>query len=176
MRNAARSAMGNGADGRGSITAFYTVLTEGDDQQEPIADAARAILDGHIVLTRRIADAGQYPAQKIAAARITLESVRANWRQFFATYDFLVLPCAPFPAVTKAGATPEARRGILALTAPASLGGLPCLTVPVPLGMWLVMPKETLPTNTTVKGTDTLIVDDSDKGGWTYSYTLKIVK
>src|SRR5690606_30635265 len=48
---------GNGADGRGSITAFYTVLTEGDDQQEPIADAARAILDGHIVLTRRIADA-----------------------------------------------------------------------------------------------------------------------
>jgi flagellum-specific ATP synthase len=46
----------------GSITAFYTVLTEGDDQQDPIADSARAILDGHIVLTRSLADAGHYPA------------------------------------------------------------------------------------------------------------------
>ncbi len=53
---------GNGATGSGSITAFYTVLTEGDDQQDPIADAARAILDGHIVLDRALADAGHYPA------------------------------------------------------------------------------------------------------------------
>jgi len=53
---------GNGDEGGGSITAFYTVLTEGDDQQDPIADAARAILDGHIVLNRQLAEAGHYPA------------------------------------------------------------------------------------------------------------------
>lgn len=56
---------GNGPEGRGSITAFYTVLAEGDDQQDPIADAARAILDGHIVLSRQLADAGHYPAVDI---------------------------------------------------------------------------------------------------------------
>jgi flagellum-specific ATP synthase len=53
---------GNGLNGVGSITAFYTVLTEGDDQQDPIADAARAILDGHIVLSRTLAESGHYPA------------------------------------------------------------------------------------------------------------------
>ena len=53
---------GNGLHGRGSITAFYTVLSEGDDQQDPIADAARAILDGHIVLSRALAESGHYPA------------------------------------------------------------------------------------------------------------------
>lgn len=53
---------GNGKPGSGSITAFYTVLTEGDDLHDPIADAARAILDGHIVLSRSLAEEGQYPA------------------------------------------------------------------------------------------------------------------
>jgi len=56
---------GNGKAGRGSITGFYTVLTEGDDPQDPIADAARAILDGHLVLDRGLAEAGHYPALDI---------------------------------------------------------------------------------------------------------------
>ncbi|MFM1907050.1 MAG: hypothetical protein RLZZ591_727 [Pseudomonadota bacterium] len=63
---------GNGLHGVGSITAFYTVLSEGDDQQDPIADAARAILDGHIVLSRALAESGHYPAIDIeqSASRV----------------------------------------------------------------------------------------------------------
>ncbi|ABM56890.1 flagellar protein export ATPase FliI [Verminephrobacter eiseniae] len=53
---------GNGLQGQGSITAFHTVLTEGDDPHDPVADAARAILDGHIVLSRALAEAGHFPA------------------------------------------------------------------------------------------------------------------
>ncbi|WDE00492.1 flagellar protein export ATPase FliI [Thalassomonas actiniarum] len=59
---------GNGGEGQGSITAFYTVLTEGDDLQDPIADASRAILDGHIVLSRALADAGHFPAVDVEAS------------------------------------------------------------------------------------------------------------
>ncbi len=59
---------GNGKEGGGSITAFYTVLTEGDDQQDPIADSARAILDGHFVLARSLAEQGHYPAIDIEAS------------------------------------------------------------------------------------------------------------
>ena len=58
---------GNMASG-GSITAIYTVLAEGDDQNDPIVDAARAVLDGHIVLTRALSDAAHYPAIDIGAS------------------------------------------------------------------------------------------------------------
>jgi len=84
---------GNGLNGVGSITAFYTVLSEGDDQQDPIADAARAILDGHIVLSRALAEGGHYPAIDIeqSASRVMHNVVpREHFdlaRQFRAVYS-----------------------------------------------------------------------------------------
>lgn len=54
--------VGNGEHPDGSLTAFYTVLLEGDDVHDPVADAARGVLDGHIFLSRELADAGHYPA------------------------------------------------------------------------------------------------------------------
>jgi flagellum-specific ATP synthase len=57
---------GNGEGLEGSMSAIYTVLAEGDDQQDPVVDSARAILDGHIVLTRELAERGHYPAIDVA--------------------------------------------------------------------------------------------------------------
>ena len=60
---------GNGLSGTGSVTAFYTVLVEGDDDEnDPVGDAARAILDGQVVLSRPLAEAGHYPAIDVGAS------------------------------------------------------------------------------------------------------------
>lgn len=87
---------GNAGHGGGSITAFYTVLIEGDDTQDPIGDAARAILDGHIMLSRNLSDAGHYPAIDIeSSVSRTMNSLISEqqfdrvrrFKQFYARYQ-----------------------------------------------------------------------------------------
>lgn len=87
---------GNGSEGGGSITAIYTVLAEGDDHNDPIVDAARAILDGHIVLSRGMADAGIYPAVDIESSvsramnQCTSDAQQqlvSRFRQVYSTYQ-----------------------------------------------------------------------------------------
>jgi len=87
---------GNGDVGGGSITAIYTVLAEGDDPNDPVVDSARAILDGHIVLSRRLAEAGHFPAIDVEASisRAMTEIVDnkqlilvRRFRQIYAAYQ-----------------------------------------------------------------------------------------
>ncbi|MEA3406334.1 MAG: flagellar protein export ATPase FliI [Pseudomonadota bacterium] len=87
---------GNGQVGAGSITAIYTVLAEGDDQSDPVVDSARGVLDGHIVLSRAIADSGRYPAIDVEASisRVMVDVVSKHqidearkFKQMYATYQ-----------------------------------------------------------------------------------------
>jgi flagellum-specific ATP synthase len=79
---------GNAGPGGGSITGIYTVLVEGDDTQDPVADAARAVLDGHIVLSRRIAESGRYPAVDVEASvsRVMSAIVSREQRELVQTF------------------------------------------------------------------------------------------
>lgn len=85
-------------------------------------------------------------AEQRAFAQAHAAALRQTWTDFFRTYDFLVLPATPCAALTKAECTLENRTRILTLTAPASIGGLPVLTIPVPLpsglttGLQVVVP------------------------------------
>lgn len=84
------------SESSGSITALYTVLAEGDDQNDPIADATRSILDGHIVLSRHLADAGVYPAiniessvSRVMSGIISPEHAAAaiRFKKLYSTYE-----------------------------------------------------------------------------------------
>jgi flagellar biosynthesis/type III secretory pathway ATPase len=84
-----------GANKRGNITGLYTVLVEGDDMNEPVADTARSLLDGHVVLSRQLANQGHYPAIDVlrSISRLMTEIVpeaqlvRANKvRSWLSTY------------------------------------------------------------------------------------------
>jgi Asp-tRNA(Asn)/Glu-tRNA(Gln) amidotransferase A subunit family amidase len=86
---------------------------------------------------QRFHDAASYPAEKILHARTKLKEIWMTWRHFFLSYDYLILPAAPCPAPRKADCTVDLRRSIIQLTAPASLGGLPVLSIPVPMASGL---------------------------------------
>jgi amidase/aspartyl-tRNA(Asn)/glutamyl-tRNA(Gln) amidotransferase subunit A len=98
------------------------------------------------VIWQRFTDAGHFPADQIARAHATLAEVRSAFAGYFSRHDFLVLPAVPGPAPRKADCTPELRRDILTLTAPASLAGLPVLSLPVALpsdltaGLQVILP------------------------------------
>jgi flagellum-specific ATP synthase len=87
---------GPGVEGAGSITGFFSVLVDGDDHNDPVADAIRGTLDGHIVLDRAIADQGRYPAVNILSSisRLAQSSwtpdqskLVARLRAFIARYE-----------------------------------------------------------------------------------------
>jgi Asp-tRNA(Asn)/Glu-tRNA(Gln) amidotransferase A subunit family amidase len=82
---------------------------------------------------QRFTSGGDYLSAQIEEARRTVSEVRKAFASFFANHDYLILPATPFPALQKAECTPEARRGLLTLATPASLGGLSVLTLPVAL-------------------------------------------
>ncbi len=98
------------------------------------------------LIWKRFTDAGNYPAEQIARAQAVQKGIWESWRQFFFNYDYLVLPAVPGPAPHKADCTVELRRNIIRLTAPASLGGQPVLSIPVSLpagltaGLQIVLP------------------------------------
>ncbi len=100
---------------------------------------------------QRFSDGGRYAPEQLAKASATLVRVRDAFRQYFTSHDYLLLPVSPGPAPRKADCTPELRKRILTLTAPASLAGLPVLTIPVPLpdglttGIQVILPRADSP-------------------------------
>jgi flagellum-specific ATP synthase len=110
---------GNSAASGGSITGLYTVLADGDNHDDPVVDTARAILDGHIVLSRDLAQRGQYPAIDIAASlsrvmndivapahQVNARAFRALIANYEANRDLVLM------GAYRAGADPQLDRAI----------------------------------------------------------------
>ena len=110
---------GNSAASGGSITGLYTVLADGDSQDDPVVDTARSILDGHIVLSRELAQRGQYPAIDIAASLSRVMTDIATPAHQALAREFRAL-CASYEAnrdlvlmgAYRAGADPQLDRAI----------------------------------------------------------------
>ncbi|MBX3735470.1 MAG: amidase [Candidatus Didemnitutus sp.] len=133
-----------------AVDAYTTLVThEAFTIHEPWLGRFRDRYDPGI--WQRFVKAGQTTPEQLAAARAIFAVVRESFSALFREIDFLALPCAPVPAPTKAQCTPETRRAILTFTAPASLAGLPVMTVPVELpnglsaGLQIVAPRVSSP-------------------------------
>lgn len=129
-----------------AVDAYTTVVThEAFTVHERWLEPFRERYDPGI--WQRFVNAGRTTPAQLDAAREVFAAVRASFTAFFREHDFLVLPCAPLPALTKAQCTLETRRAILTFTAPASLAGLPVLTIPVRLpdgltaGLQIIAPR-----------------------------------
>lgn len=112
-------------------TYHTTVAREAWPFHKPWAERFRNQYDP--VVWQRLTRAQQLTPAQIAAAEAGIPAARRTWARFFTRYDFLVLPASPAAALTKAECTLANRTRVLTLTAPASVGGLPVLTIPVPL-------------------------------------------
>jgi amidase/aspartyl-tRNA(Asn)/glutamyl-tRNA(Gln) amidotransferase subunit A len=111
----------------------YAVLQSREAAQvhAPWLDSQKALYSGPV--WERIDRGRHWSAEQIAEAEKNLQEIQAAWAAFFLEYDFLVMPATPFPALEKTACTQANRERLLALNTPASLGGLPVLTVPVML-------------------------------------------
>jgi aspartyl-tRNA(Asn)/glutamyl-tRNA(Gln) amidotransferase subunit A len=119
-----------------SVDAYHTIVSaEAWKTHHDWTERYRNRYDPNV--WQRLERAQKVTASQVDTAEVTVNKVRRAWAKFFELHDFLVMPASATPAPTKAECTPEMRHRLLTLTAPASLGGLPTLTIPValPTGM-----------------------------------------
>jgi amidase/aspartyl-tRNA(Asn)/glutamyl-tRNA(Gln) amidotransferase subunit A len=129
-----------------ALTAYHTIVAlEAWEVHRGWAEANQARYDP--LVWQRLQRHREINAEQAAAARKTVQGVREVWAAYFRQHDFLIMPATPAAAPTKAGCTLEMRNRLIRITAPASLGGLPVLSVPVRLpsglttGLQIVAPR-----------------------------------